>query len=131
MKNNRRVILSVLLWIGFPMVISALQLLLNDSRSLPASSMLVIFYHGFSWSIACLIFIVETSRQQLFRQISPYRASLRLAIYALLASALVFIAIPQSTLLTAGNIILNMLVAAAYGGIMGFVYQQTKNADGI
>ena len=84
-------------------------------------------YLGFSWSIAVLIFVIETARKGLFKLIHPLNAALRLGIYACVALALVCIAMPDLKIRLEFELMMLFVIGFLYGSIMGYGYQWAVN----
>ncbi|MDH5444210.1 MAG: hypothetical protein OEY52_01565 [Gammaproteobacteria bacterium] len=76
--------LTFLLWIGLPGILIWIPPLLKPGIDVKAYQ-LFLFYLLFSWSIALLAFLLETSRQKLLQQDNNSKIWIRLFFYSSIA----------------------------------------------
>lgn len=122
MNITIKIILTLLLWIGLPLVLFAYIHITSTASSPGKSAVLFVMYSSFSWSIALLAFVMESTRQQLFQRPKPARSALRLAIYGCFAVALALLTSPwlNEVLLTEILTVISWVFVYCYS--MGFIY---------
>lgn len=128
MNSLIKMILLLSIWIGLPLLIY-LFFRSSIASSIDKPIMLFILYTGFSWTIAVMIFIMESARQQLFQQTKPVRSALRLGAYGTVAVLLALFANPQPGMFSITEKVIVIVLVFLYGGIMGYVYQRSSNSN--
>ncbi|MDH5181098.1 MAG: hypothetical protein OEZ39_10700 [Gammaproteobacteria bacterium] len=116
-----------LIWLGLPAVI---RLGMGVSHGLSTEKSLFIFYLGFAWSIALLVFLLETSRQQLFRRATALRSGVNLAGLALGATLLAWLVSPLRNTGGMDDIRRVLLISISYGMAAGYLYFRLKYRHG-
>lgn len=97
MKFKLKIILTLLLWIGLPLVLFAYLRISSTTPSIGKPAALFVVYSTFSWSIALMAFVMESTRQQLFQQQKALHTALRLGVYGGFALALALVTSPWLT----------------------------------
>lgn len=122
MKIKLKIGLTVLLWIGLPLVLFAYLRISSTTPSIGKPAVLFVMYSGFSWSIALMAFVMELTRRQLFQQQKASRAALRLGIYGCFAIALALLTSPWLDKAPLSEILTVISLVFVYCYTMGFVY---------
>lgn len=108
-------------WLGLLLLAG---LILNILTGITPGGMLFLFYTSFSWSIALLIFMLETSRRQLLQQQHAMQSSLRLAILAGGACLLAYLISPLRESGDSETLISIIITSVIYGALAGYLYFQ-------
>lgn len=95
----------------------------EDVASSPEKSLLI-FYISFSWSIALLIFLLESSKARLLGEYKRGVLVLKLGVYSLLALVLAVLTSPWFSLTVVNEAIEIIVIGTIYACIAGYVYEQ-------
>ena len=127
MRSN--IILTIFLWFSLPLILLVIIAIFEPSSTSKKPLFLFVMYMSFSWTIAVLIFIMESARQQLFNNITPVRSALRLGIYGSIATILALVASPESGLFSTMEKFIVVALVFVYGGMMGFASQRISASN--
>ena len=122
MKLQVKIILTLLIWAGLPLILFAYTNINNASDSISKSSMLFVMYSSFSWSIALMAFVMGSARQQLLQQTSAVRSGLQLGLYGCFAVTLAVLTSPWLNDARLTEMSAVMSLAFVYCYVMGLIY---------
>lgn len=113
------------IWLGMVPVQTGL---ISVAGEIQMRIVLFLSYLLLSWSIACLIFLLESTRQQLFQRSTPVRCGLLLGLLALLANFLAYLFSPLSFSET-GYLLLIFPGGFIYGVMAGLLFCYLRNNE--
>lgn len=119
MQKTKFPLLILCLWFGLPLSLALISKLIMLWQT---ELMVFLLYISFTWSIFLLIFIMETSRRQLFQAQQPVQCSRRLALYGPAAAFLAYLFSPlrgNGDIVAIISILLSSLI---YSGLAGLLY---------
>ncbi len=116
---------TTLLWLGLPTAHGLFFILEGETLTTVYTAYLFVIYAIFSWSIAFLAFLLESSRLQLLKKQKPYLIALLLAFYGLLAISLAMITSPWLNTATWNEIWQILSLSLLYCYLAGWIYAMT------